>query len=165
MFPRKSTWNKLGENFGQKPSVYGHIPQVFYAILEKPPPRLDIWNTNTNLQEDEKGEKIVGPKGYLYFVINASVGVGAKGRNNINSVHIRFRLIPMKKGISEPEVVHMYPHTMSQLAGTREVTEEIGKQVTAGAKGNVMAPKRVRVKSDIVKKIFQSSFIIQLIAN
>jgi hypothetical protein len=148
-------WNKLGENFGWKwkPSVYGHIPQVFFAVLEKPPPRVDIWDTNANLQEkekgEEKGEKIVGPKGYLYFVINASVGAGAKGRNNINSVHIRFRLIPMKKEISEPEVVHMYPRTMSQLAGTREVTEDVEKQVAAGAKGDISVPS-----PGVIAKIF-----------
>lgn len=66
-------WNKLGENFGWKPSVYGHIPQVFYAVKEEPPSRVDIWDKNANLQDEKKDEKkdekIVGPKGIFISLL------------------------------------------------------------------------------------------------
>ena len=52
-----------------------------------------------------------------YFSLNTMVGVGAKGLNNIKSVHIRFVLMPMRKGLPEPEVVKIIPTNISRPVG------------------------------------------------
>ena len=129
MFPKESWLEKLLKS---KPPVYGHVPHIFYAGLTDPPlTRPNIWSEKKEEEEKEKIE-IVGPKDYRYFVINTAVGVGAKGRNNIKSVHIRFRLIPMNEKIDEPEVVLIYPHSISEPAGQQQVIQDFKKELGLG---------------------------------
>ena len=89
------------------------------------PSNPDIWAKSGEEEvAGPKEEKVLGPKEYSYFVIKTAVGVGAKGKNNIKRVHIRFRLIPMNKEIRDPEVVSIYPQSISQLAGQRKSFEK-----------------------------------------
>jgi len=133
--------SKVKETLGRgwNPSVYGNIQQTFYAMLIdsnpsnlKWPSSLE-WPSNPDIWSKElRQEKVIGPKEYSYFIIKTAVGVGAKGKNDIKRVHIRFRLIPMRKTISDPEVISIYPHSMSQLAGQRKVIKRIEKRLGIG---------------------------------
>lgn len=130
MFPRETAYSKFSKRFGYGPSEYGNIQQTFYAKPTDPPKtRPSIWSKNKDEPEDDEEEKIdiVGPDDYSYFVINTAVGVGAKGQNNIKRVHIRFRLISMHDNDKDPEVVSIYPHSMSESVGEREITEKFEK--------------------------------------
>jgi hypothetical protein len=133
MFPRKTGFRKISKKFGRGPSEYGNIQQTLYAkpaeVTNLLKPKSSIWSKNNNNVENDEEEKIeiVGPGNSSYFVINTAVGVGAKGQNSIKRVHIRFRLISMHKRYRDPEVVSIYPHSMSELAGEREITEKFEK--------------------------------------
>jgi hypothetical protein len=94
------------------------------------PSNPDIWGKLGQEKVVEPGEEeVLGPKEYSYFEIKTAVGVGAKGKNNIKRVHIRFRLIPMNNTIRDPEVISIYPHSISQLAGQRKVSKMTEKRL------------------------------------
>jgi hypothetical protein len=76
-------------------------------------------------------------KKYYYFSLKAMVGVGAKGRNNIKSVHIRFVLVPMHHNLSEPEVVSICPTNISRTVG--EIKEMQKYENERGVGGGVNA--------------------------
>ena len=40
-------------------------------------------------------------------------------------VHVRFRLNPMRIGIRDPEVISIYPHSISEPAGLIRISEEL----------------------------------------
>ena len=63
------------------------------------------------------------------------VGVGAKGQNNIKSVHIRFRL-KAKQGFEEPEIVLIAPSNQSRSRFGRQVTNESGYNCKIGVNGS-----------------------------
>lgn len=144
MFPRKTVFTKFSKRFGHGPSEYGNIQQTFYAkpanLMDLLKPKPTIWSKNKDNIENEEEEKIeiVGPENYSYFVINTAVGVGAKGQNNIKRVHIRFRLISMNKEYKDPEVVFIYPHSVSESVGETEITEKFEKiaKITASLAAN-----------------------------
>ena len=97
-----------------------------------PPVKPNVWS------EIKSGEKCLRLKNYSYFVINTAVGVGHKGkRNEIDRVHIRYHLIPMDDNLQEPEVVSIYPNTISQTVGEITASQMIMRQL--GAQGGVKA--------------------------
>lgn len=109
MYPKRSTWEYIS---GKQPSVYGSIEHTFYAFkIDEHPSIPDMWKT------DKPKTKILSPEDYTYFSLNTMVGVGAKGQNNIKSVHIRFVLIPMNESLPEPEVVSIVPTNISRTVG------------------------------------------------
>ena len=122
MFPKKSRKQRL---FRKEPLLYGNIEHTFYGeLLESPPVKPNVWS------EIKSGEKCLRLKNYSYFVINTTVGVGHKGkRNEIDRVHIRYHLIPMKDNLHEPEVVSIYPNTISQTVGEITASQMIMRQL------------------------------------
>src|SRR4051794_37744878 len=94
------------------PSVYGSIEHTFYAFeIDKPPLIPDMWDPIKPKRQP------LSPKDCTYFRLDTMVGVGAKGQNNIKSVHIRFVLMPMKDGLPAPEVVSIRPTNISKPVG------------------------------------------------
>jgi len=142
MFPKPPwfrEWLKhLGWNWN--PGVYGNIQQTFYADLtDRIAIKPSIWEDDKERMYRYK-EEVVTPKNFMYFVIKTSVAVGAKGSNNVRRVHIRFRLIPMNPESREPEVVSIYPYSISLLAGERHHREETRKHASLNVGSNVQVP-------------------------
>ena len=65
------------------------------------------------------------------------VGVGAKGQNNIKSVHIRFVLMPMEDGLPAAEVMSISPTNISKPVGW--ITERQKYENERSASGGVKA--------------------------
>ena len=78
-------------------------------------------------KKDKPETKISSPKDCTYFSLNTMVGVGAKGQNNIKSVHIRFVLIPMNDALPEPEVVSIVPTNISRTVGGIKEMQKVSK--------------------------------------
>ena len=132
-----------------KKEVYGNIQEIFYATLtDRIVIKPDIWKDNVRENYTYK-EEIVCSKYHSYFVINTSVGVGAKGKNNIDQVHIRFRLVPMDKDISIPEVVGIYPYSISQTAGERTHSERTEKGANVNANANASYRSEIGIDTTI----------------
>jgi hypothetical protein len=108
-------------------SVYGSIEHIFYAFrIDEPPLIHDMW------EKDKPKMNIRSPKNYTYFSLNTMVGVGAKGKNNIKSVHIRFVLLPMRHCLSEPEVVSIKPTNISRTVGEIKEMQRYENERSAG---------------------------------
>jgi hypothetical protein len=157
LYPKRSTWERI---CNKQPSVYGSIEHIFYAFkIDKPPLIPDMW------KKDKPEMEILTPKGYTYFSLNTMVGVGAKGQNNIKSVHIRFVLIPMNESLPEPEVVSIVPTNISRTVGEIKEMQKYQneRRVSGGVKaggglGNVFG--RIRAGADAgFRKQFSSSKI------
>jgi hypothetical protein len=124
LFPKPTKWEHIRQ---KSPSVYGSIEHTFYAFRKKEPPLIhDMWN------KDKPEMNIRSPRGYTYFSLNAMVGVGAKGKNNIKSVHIRFVLLPMRRYLSEPEVVSIIPTNISRTVGEIKEMQKYENERSAG---------------------------------
>jgi hypothetical protein len=156
MFPRESVLVQVKKKiFGLKPnpSVYGNIHQTFYAhSTDRIRLNVDMWKeqkeSGKEQKESEKEKKeseveekweTVKSNEYEYFRITTSVGVGAKGRNNIRRIHVRFRLIPMHEEIHDPEVLSIYPHSISRPAGWINYFEQIRKELEVALQARVDA--------------------------
>jgi hypothetical protein len=72
------------------------------------------------------------PKDCTYFSLNTMVGVGAKGQNNIKSVHIRFVLMPMEDDLPAPEVVSIHPTNISKPVGWITETQRYENEWSTG---------------------------------
>jgi hypothetical protein len=109
------------------PSVYGSIEHIFYAFkTDKLPLIPDMWD------KDKPERHISNHIGCTYFSLNTMVGVGAKGQNNIKSVHIRFVLMPIYEGLPEPEVVSIIPTNISRKVGEIKEMQKYENERTAG---------------------------------
>jgi hypothetical protein len=63
------------------------------------------------------------------------VGVGAKGQNNIKSVHIRFVLMPMEDDLPAPEVVSIHLTNISKPVGWITETQRYENERSTGGGG------------------------------
>ena len=126
MFPKKTMLEKI---LGKDPNVYGSIEHTFYANKDNSSIKvIDFWDS-------EKKETLIPiAAGYTYFTLNTMVGVGAKGRNNIKSVHIRFVILSMNKETSEAEVVSIYPDNISKKIGEVKEMRKIESELIAEGK-------------------------------
>jgi hypothetical protein len=129
LYPKPSLWERI---LHRPPSVYGSIEHTFYAFeTDKPPLMPDMW-------DPKKPERqLSSPKDCPYFSLNTMVGVGAKGQNNIKSVHIRFVLMPMKDGLPAAEVISISPTNISKPVGW--ITETQKYENERSASGGVKA--------------------------
>jgi hypothetical protein len=126
MFPKQTTTEKF---LRKPPNVYGSIEHTFYAFEDNSPIKVpDFWNP-------EKEENTLPIwEGYTYFTLNTMVGVGAKGRNNIKNVHIRFTILSMNKKVPEAEVVSIYPNNISKKIGEVKQMRKIESELRAEGK-------------------------------
>ena len=133
--------------------------QTFYALLRDPPvTKPDLWKERKT-GEAEIEEPITGRKDHVYFVINTAVGVGGKGMDRVKMVHIRFRLIPMSPYIRDPEVISIYPHSISERAGLIKISEETEKALAASGKSpsgfwaglSIMFGKKLKKSKDYAR--------------
>jgi hypothetical protein len=109
------------------PSVYGSIEHTFYAFeIDNPPLIPDMWDPK------KPDKQPSSPKDCTYFSLNTMVGVGAKGQNNIKSVHIRFVLMPMEDGLPAPEVVSIHPTNISKPVGWITETQRYENERSTG---------------------------------
>src|SRR5437667_5569250 len=124
MFPKRSVWERIRN---KPPSVYGSIEHTFYAFkIDEPPMIPNMW------KENKPEIQISSPKDRTYFSLKTMVGVGAKGQNNIKSVHIRFVLMPMRDDIPKPEVVKISPTNISRTVGDIKEMRKSESELSAG---------------------------------
>lgn len=118
MYPRFTVWERI---LNKPPPAYGSIEHVFYAFRRNEPPKIaDMWYES----ESQSYRLDMAPRNCMYFTLDTMVGVGAKGLDNIKSVHIRFALLNVDENIPEPEVVAIRPTNISIPVGESHYTEE-----------------------------------------